>query len=72
MFRKANIKLTLLYSVLFLVSFWVFSVGLYIWMENSFGGNYIVEVEQQGESEFNEQEIGIVAILQSSPCKLNS
>lgn len=62
MFRKANIKLTLLYSVLFLFSFWAFSIGLYIWMENSFGENYTIEVEQQGESEFNEEEMDIVAI----------
>jgi signal transduction histidine kinase len=62
MFRKANIKLTLLYSTLFLVSFWLFSAGLYIWMENSFGENYVIEVEQQGESEFDEEEINIVDI----------
>lgn len=62
MFRKANIKLTLLYSLLFLVSFWAFSIGLYVWMENSFGENYVVEVEQQGESDFDEQDIDIVAI----------
>jgi len=62
MFRKANIKLTLLYSLLFLVSFWAFSIGLYVWMENSFGENYVIEVEQQGESDFDEQDIDIVAI----------
>jgi signal transduction histidine kinase len=62
MFRKANIILAILYSTLFLVSFWVFSSGLYIWMENSFGENYVIEVEQQGESEFDEEEINIVDI----------
>lgn len=64
MFRKANIKLTLLYSVLFLVSFWVFSAGLYIWMENSFGESYISEVQQQSEikSGFDEQHVDIADI----------
>jgi signal transduction histidine kinase len=50
MFRKTNLKLTLLYSLLFLVSFWVFSVGLYFWMDNSFGESYINQV-QEGTSE---------------------
>jgi signal transduction histidine kinase len=59
MFRKANIKLTLFYSALFLVSFWVFSAGLYIWMENSFDDDYIWEIEQLGEYEFEEQDIDI-------------
>jgi len=62
MFRKANIKLTLFYSTLFLVSFWVFSAGLYIWMENSFGESYISEIEQQGERELEEQDIDIADI----------
>ena len=35
MFRRASFRLTLLYSLLFFVSFWVFSIGLYIWMEKS-------------------------------------
>jgi signal transduction histidine kinase len=47
MFRKANIKLTLIYSSLFLLSFWAFSIGLYFWMENYFGESYITEIEQQ-------------------------
>jgi len=64
MFRKASLKLTLFYSALFLVSFWVFSAGLYIWMENSFGESYISEVQQQGavESDFNEQDVDIATI----------
>jgi signal transduction histidine kinase len=62
MFRKANIRLTLLYSALFLVSFWVFSAGLYIWMEHSFGESYISQIEQQGEYEFEERDIDIAGI----------
>jgi signal transduction histidine kinase len=55
MFRKANIKLTLIYSSLFLICFWVFSVGLYFWMESYFGEGYIPEIEQQGGSELDQQ-----------------
>jgi len=62
MFRKANIKLTLIYSSLFLVSFWAFSIGLYFWMENYFGESYISEIEQQGESELDEQDMAIANI----------
>jgi len=64
MFRKANIKLTLIYSMLFLVSFWAFSIGLYVWMEHSFEDSYISEIEQQGEfeSELDEQDIAIANI----------
>ncbi len=47
MFKKANIKLTLIYSLLFLISFWVFSVGLYFWMNHSFGESYVSEVQRQ-------------------------
>jgi signal transduction histidine kinase len=49
MFKKANIKLTLIYSLLFLFSFWVFSIGLYLWMENSLGESYINEIQTQGQ-----------------------
>jgi len=62
MFRKANIKLTLVYSGLFLVAFWAFSIGLYFWMENYFGESYMGEVEQQGEFEFDEQDAAIANI----------
>jgi len=62
MFRKANIRLTLIYSILFLVSFWAFSIGLYVWMEYSFEDSYISEIEQHGEFEFDEQDIDIANI----------
>jgi len=62
MFRKANIKLTLIYSILFLVSFWAFSVGLYFWMEHSLEDSYISEIEQQGEFELDEQDMDIANI----------
>ncbi len=64
MFKKANIKLTLIYSLLFLISFWVFSVGLYFWMENSFGESYISEVQQKREVEgsFDQRDTAIATV----------
>jgi len=37
MFHQARLKLTLLYSVVFLVLFWSFSAGIYFWMNKYFG-----------------------------------
>ena len=51
MFRKANIKLALLYSSMFLFSFWAFSLGLYAWVGHSFDESYISEVQQREEFE---------------------
>ena len=64
MFRKANIRLALFYSALFLVSFWIFSAGLYIWMEHSFGESYISEIEQESgnDTETDEQHVDIADI----------
>ena len=47
MFKEAKVKLTIFYSILFLVLFWVFSFGLYFWISNSFGENYISQVQEQ-------------------------
>ncbi len=72
MFKKALIKLTLTYSVLFLALFWIFSFGLYFWMNNSFGTGYINQVQQiqkeqtgQNEGEFDSQTTTLVAIAGS-------
>jgi len=46
-FKEARVKLTIFYSILFLVLFWVFSFGLYFWISNSFGENYISQVQEQ-------------------------
>src|ERR1017187_2052179 len=64
MFRKANIRLTLLYSLLFLVAFWAFSGGLYIWMENSFGKDYINQIQQHEnlEGDLNQRDTTIATI----------
>jgi signal transduction histidine kinase len=61
MFRKANFRLALFYSLLFLFSFWAFSIGLYIWMDRSFGEDYIRQVQQQErlEGEFDQKDIAI-------------
>jgi len=63
-FKEAKVKLTIFYSILFLVLFWVFSFGLYFWIFNSFGESYINQVQEQkqigqfeGEYEGNNEEI---------------
>jgi signal transduction histidine kinase len=64
MFKKANIKLTIIYSLLFLVSFWIFSIGLYIWMNHSFGESYVSQVQQQEgiEGEPDQRDTAIATI----------
>lgn len=47
MLKKARIKLIVFYSLLFLFMFWAFSVGLYFWVNNSFGEKYINQVKEQ-------------------------
>jgi len=47
MFTKVQIKLTLLYSLLFLSLFWAFSFSLYFWMTKSFGEDYISQVKER-------------------------
>ena len=37
MFQKTRFKLTLFYSLIFLVLFWSLSRGIYLWMNRSFG-----------------------------------
>lgn len=62
MFRKANLRLTILYSLLFLVSFWIFSFGTYLWMRDSLGSEYLNEVQQQSGPEFSENETSVATI----------
>lgn len=37
MFQKARLRLTILYSLIFLILFWVLSAGVYVWMNGHFG-----------------------------------
>ncbi len=68
MFTKARTRLTLFYSSLFLVLFWLFSFGIYVWMDRSFGESYISEVQQQqtqqdqNQGEFNESQDTLATI----------
>ncbi len=68
MFKQTRLKLTLLYSLLFLALLWVFSFGLYFWMERSFGEGYISQVRQrqvqqgQHEGEFDDSKTAVVTI----------
>jgi len=50
MIKKARIKLIIFYSLLFLFMFWVFSMGLYFWVSNSFGEKYINQVKEQQQT----------------------
>lgn len=70
MFKKALIRLTVLYSLLFLLLFWIFSFGIYFWMEHSFGEGYISKVKQvqqqqqrehQGEFDDSKTTVAVIA-----------
>jgi len=41
MFKRARIKLTFLYSLIFLILFWILSLGIYLWMNKYFGDSGI-------------------------------
>lgn len=68
MFTQTRLKLTLFYSLLFLALFWIFSFGIYFWMERSFGEGYISQVKQQQvqrgqyQGEFDDSKNTIVTI----------
>lgn len=70
MFTQTRLKLTLFYSLLFLSLFWLFSFGLYFWMERSFGEGYISQVRQrqvqqgQYEGEFDDRKTTVVTIAE--------
>jgi signal transduction histidine kinase len=55
MIRKAQIKLTLLYSAIFLLLFWVVSFGIYAWMNQFFGDHGRIHVVQTYQNEPNKQ-----------------
>lgn len=68
MFTKAHLKLTIFYSLLFFVLFWLFSFGLYAWMERSLGESYINQIKEQhvqtGQNigEFDDSKVTVVTI----------
>jgi signal transduction histidine kinase len=67
MLNKARIKLTILYSALFLLMFWAFSTGLFFWVDNSFGEKYIDQVKEQQQTgqfqgEFADNEKVLISI----------
>jgi signal transduction histidine kinase len=69
MFTKAGLKLTLFYSAFFLCFFWLFSIGVYLWMDKSIGEGMIVrrvqQQEQQGqfEGQFDERSVTIAGTI---------
>lgn len=62
-----RLKLTLFYSLLFLSLFWIFSFGLYKWMDFSFGEGYVSQIRQKQQyghniGEFDDSKTAIVTI----------
>lgn len=55
MFRSARLKLTIVYCLIFFAIFWLFSAGLYLWMERSFGEGYVSQVQSQQGSQTGNQ-----------------
>jgi len=47
MLGKTVFKLTVLYSFLFFVIFWSFSLGLYLYLQQSFGQGYVATVNER-------------------------
>src|SRR5665647_2573543 len=67
MLKEARKKLTVLYSVLFIIMFWSFSIGLFFWVDNSFGENYVDQVKEQQqigqfEGDFADNEKALISI----------
>ncbi|CAN5145120.1 HAMP domain-containing sensor histidine kinase [soil metagenome] len=66
MFHKAQLKLTIFYSSLFLLLFWLFSFGLYVWMDSSFGEGYISQVQQRQQGKYqgkiDDMKVSVIAI----------
>jgi signal transduction histidine kinase len=69
MFTKAALKLTLFYSTFFFCFFWLFSIGVYLWMEKSIGEGMIVQQVQQQEQrgqfegQFDERSVTIAGTI---------
>ncbi len=65
MYRRVRLKLTLIYAFLFFLIIWSLSLGLFIWMSQSFGQGYITQVKQlhgQVEPDPFEQHVRVVTI----------
>lgn len=67
MFTRTQLKLTFFYSTFFLMLFWLFSFGLYLWMDNSFENGYISQVRERqsdalDDSDFDDNKTVIVTI----------
>ncbi len=70
MYKRARIKLTIIYSLIFFVLFWIMSLGLCMWFSQSLGTGYITEVKQRHlrtsfPEEFGSQNTVVVQIAGS-------
>lgn len=55
MYTRARFRLTLFYSILFLVIFWSVTSGLYFWMQQSLGESYVTRIKQIHEQDPNQK-----------------
>jgi signal transduction histidine kinase len=67
MYKSARIKLTVFYSIIFIGVLWLFSAGIYVWMDRSYGEGYISrvknqQIEQTGDEVFDTKSNKIVTI----------
>ncbi len=53
MFQKARLKLTILYSFIFLILFWTLSAGVYEWMNGNFGDKQRKDFDRYTHQEQN-------------------
>ncbi len=70
MYSHARLKLTFLYSILFLSLFWLLSLGLYFWMSMSLSNGYIAKIRARNQQLPPSQELDLtnttVAIVAGS------
>jgi signal transduction histidine kinase len=55
MFKATRLRLTLLYCAVFFGIFWIFSAGIYAWMSNSLGDNYVSKITQTESQQYGDQ-----------------
>jgi hypothetical protein len=54
MFKTTRLRLTLLYCAVFFSIFWIFSGGIYVWMSNSLGDNYVSKVTETQTQQYGD------------------
>jgi signal transduction histidine kinase len=60
MYNRARTRLTIVYSLLFILFFWLLSFGVYFWFDGSLGQGYITQVKNQHQQTAQEGSFDIV------------